>query len=105
MPCLARSRDGSLGQAVGKPETGKPRKTGKARIGNTATTDTQVARRTSRINPFSPTFGASPPLLAGRDPIIEDFDEALEAGPGHPDYTILVTAARPDASIVYRIEP
>ena len=53
-----------------------------------------MARRTSRTNPFSPTFGASPPLLAGRDPIIEDFDEALEAGPGHPDYTILVTAAR-----------
>ncbi len=45
-------------------------------------------------NPFSPTFGASPPLLAGRDPIIEDFDEALGIGPNHPDYTALVTAAR-----------
>ena len=48
----------------------------------------------SRRNPFSPTFGASPPLLAGRSRIIEDFDEAIETGPGHPDYTALLTAAR-----------
>ena len=48
----------------------------------------------SRQNPFSPTFGASPPLLAGRDPIIEDFEEAIETGPRHPDYTALLTAAR-----------
>lgn len=48
----------------------------------------------SRRNPFSPTFGASPPLLVGRDPIIDDFDEALWSGPKHPDYTLLVTAAR-----------
>ncbi len=34
-----------------------------------------------RQNPFSPTVGASPPLLVGRDPIIEDFDEAIETGP------------------------
>lgn len=48
----------------------------------------------SRHNPFSPTFGASPPMLAGRDPIIEDFDEAITTGPRHPDYTVLVTASR-----------
>ncbi len=47
-----------------------------------------------RQNPFSPTFGASPPLLAGRDRIIGDFDEAIEIGPRHPDYTALITAAR-----------
>lgn len=47
-----------------------------------------------RQNPLSPTFGASPPLLAGRDPVISDFEEAIETGPGHPDYTALVIAAR-----------
>ena len=45
-------------------------------------------------NPFSPTFGASPPVLSGRDPILQDFDDALESGPKHPDYTMLVTGAR-----------
>ena len=48
----------------------------------------------TRQNPFSPTFGASPPLLAGRDPIIGDFEEAIETGPRHPDYTALLIAAR-----------
>lgn len=48
----------------------------------------------SRRNPFSPTFGASPPLLAGRDAIIEDFDEAIGTGPRHPDYTAILTAGR-----------
>ncbi|MCY4367867.1 MAG: ATP-binding protein [bacterium] len=41
-------------------------------------------------NPFSPTFGASPPVLAGRDHIIEDIGDALVTGPSHPDYTALL---------------
>lgn len=45
-------------------------------------------------NPFSPTFGASPPLLAGRDAILEDVDDALETGPTHPDYTTLFIGVR-----------
>lgn len=45
-------------------------------------------------NPFSPTFGASPPVLAGRDEILEDVDDALETGPTHPDYTSLFIGVR-----------
>ena len=45
-------------------------------------------------NPFSPTFGASPPMLAGRDDILEDLDDALAAGPTHPDYTTLFIGVR-----------
>ena len=45
-------------------------------------------------NPFAPTFGASPPLLAGRDEILEDIAEALDTGPTHPDYTVLFVGAR-----------
>ena len=30
-------------------------------------------------NPFSPTFGTTPPLLAGRDGVLRRFAEALDA--------------------------
>ena len=45
-------------------------------------------------NPFSPTFGASPPVIAGRDELLEAVDDALAAGPTHPDYTTLFLGAR-----------
>ena len=45
-------------------------------------------------NPFVPTFGTSPPLLAGRDGVITRFERALRQGPTHPDYTLLLTGRR-----------
>jgi len=45
-------------------------------------------------NPFKPTFGVSPPLLVGRDGLIEDVTEALEGGPGSPGRATLYTGAR-----------
>ena len=45
-------------------------------------------------NPFSPTFGTTPPLLAGRGEVLARFDEALDTGPTHPDYTLLLTGDR-----------
>ena len=45
-------------------------------------------------NPFKPSFGASPPLLAGRDELIEDFRAALVDGPGAPGRATLYTGAR-----------
>ena len=45
-------------------------------------------------NPFSPTFGTTPPLLAGRDKVLARFGDALDAGPTHPDYTLLITGDR-----------
>ncbi|MCY3563125.1 MAG: ATP-binding protein [bacterium] len=47
-----------------------------------------------RSNPFSPSFGTSPPVLAGRDHILEDVDGALSAGPSHPDYTMFLIGNR-----------
>lgn len=46
-------------------------------------------------NPFSPSFGTSPPVLAGRDDILDMFVEAVETGPAHPacqlaDYAFLL---------------
>jgi hypothetical protein len=46
------------------------------------------------LNPFRPTFGNSPPVLAGRDEIIEQFAEALDNGPGAPGRATLYTGAR-----------
>ena len=45
-------------------------------------------------NPFKPSFGVSPPLLAGRDELIEEFSDALEDGPGSAGRATLFTGAR-----------
>ena len=45
-------------------------------------------------NPFSPAFGSTPPLLAGREAVFDRFAEAAQAGPSHPDYTLLLTGER-----------
>ena len=47
-----------------------------------------------RGNPFRPSFGVTPRVLAGRDDVIDDFDVALDEGPGSPMRTILVSGAR-----------
>ncbi|WP_295626935.1 ATP-binding protein [uncultured Corynebacterium sp.] len=45
-------------------------------------------------NPFRPTFGVSPHVLAGREPLLADFELALAEGPGSPYRSILVSGAR-----------
>ena len=45
-------------------------------------------------NPFAPTFGAEPPLLAGRDDIFREIAEAWTTGPTHPGYTALLLGRR-----------
>ena len=45
-------------------------------------------------NPFKPSFGVSPPVLVGRDHLIEEFGEALEDGPGSSGRAMLYTGAR-----------
>lgn len=45
-------------------------------------------------NPFSPTFGASPPVLVGRDEILDALDDAFVTGPTHPEYTTLLLGNR-----------
>ncbi len=48
----------------------------------------------ARNNPFSPTFGAPPPVIAGRDDILDAIGDALDTGPTHPDYTSLFLGVR-----------
>ena len=45
-------------------------------------------------NPFKPTAGASPPLLIGRQPVLDDFAEGLDDGPGAPSRLSLYTGPR-----------
>ena len=45
-------------------------------------------------NPFTPTFGTSPPLLVGRDAALQDFREGLLEGPGAPERATLLTGLR-----------
>lgn len=49
---------------------------------------------TRQPNPFKPTAGRMPPLLIGRDSIIEDFEEGIDDGPGAPGRLMRVTGAR-----------
>jgi hypothetical protein len=46
------------------------------------------------VNPFRPSFGVTPPLLAGRDTEILAFGDALDAGPGAPGRATMYTGVR-----------
>lgn len=48
----------------------------------------------TRINPFRPTFGVSPTILAGRDSLLESFRLGLAEGPGSPFRALLISGAR-----------
>ena len=45
-------------------------------------------------NPFRPTFGVSPPLLVGRDALLDDFNIGLDGDPGHPSRATIYTGSR-----------
>lgn len=45
-------------------------------------------------NPFRPTFGASPRYWAGRASALNDYDEAIGAGPGHPHRSLVLSGSR-----------
>lgn len=45
-------------------------------------------------NPFKPTAGKNPPMLIGRDQVLEDFSEGIENGPGAPGRLMRISGAR-----------
>ena len=45
-------------------------------------------------NPFRPSFGVSPPVLAGRTEVLDALGEALDVGARHPDFTSLLVGVR-----------
>ncbi|PLS28821.1 ATP-binding protein [Bifidobacterium parmae] len=46
------------------------------------------------VNPFKPTAGKMPPILIGRQSVIDDFSEALTNGVGAPGRIMLITGQR-----------
>lgn len=47
-----------------------------------------------RPNPFTPTFGAPPPLLVGRLDLLDDLEDSLAEGPGSPGFATIYTGGR-----------
>ncbi len=45
-------------------------------------------------NPFTPTFGVTPPLLVGRGNVLDEFSLALDGGVGDPARAMLLTGVR-----------
>src|SRR6266852_5910421 len=45
-------------------------------------------------NPFTPGYGSSPPVLAGRDTTIDQMLDAYRVGPGHPHYHVALYGPR-----------
>ena len=53
-----------------------------------------AAKTRKPVNPFKPTAGRMPPMLIGRNDIIEDFEEGLDNGSGAPGRLMRVTGSR-----------
>ena len=52
------------------------------------------ARFMGMANPFTPTFGISPPFMAGREALIEELSSAFSNGLGDPNLCTIVSGAR-----------
>lgn len=53
-----------------------------------------TGRTDDLVGPFTPTFGVTPPVLAGRDLLLADFRAALRGGVGATGRALLATGAR-----------
>ena len=45
-------------------------------------------------NPFTPSFGKIPPIMAGRDELLKDMSRAFEHGSGDPNLSTIFSGAR-----------
>lgn len=57
-----------------------------------------------KVNPFKPTAGAEPPILAGRDAVLDDFEIGLEEGVGAPGRLMRITGPRGSGKTVFLTE-
>lgn len=57
-----------------------------------------------KINPFKPTAGAEPPVLAGRDTVLDDFEIGIEEGIGAPGRLMRITGPRGSGKTVLLTE-
>ena len=47
-----------------------------------------------KSNPFTPTFGMVPPIMAGRHGLLEEMSKAFRDGPGNPNLSTILVGAR-----------
>ncbi|WP_291289608.1 ATP-binding protein [Enorma sp.] len=57
-----------------------------------------------KTNPFKPTAGAEPPILVGRDVVLEDFEIGIEEGVGAPGRLMRITGPRGSGKTVLLTE-
>lgn len=56
------------------------------------------------VNPFKPTAGMTPPVLIGRDSVIDDFIDGMDEGPGAPGRLLRITGPRGSGKTVLLTE-
>ena len=56
------------------------------------------------INPFKPTAGAEPPVLVGRERVVQDFCDGIEEGVGAPARLMRITGPRGSGKTVLLTE-
>lgn len=56
------------------------------------------------VNPFKPTAGMTPPVLIGREGVLEDFSDGLLEGPGSPGRLMRITGPRGSGKTVLLTE-
>lgn len=56
------------------------------------------------VNPFKPTAGAEPPILVGRDKVLDDFEDGLMEGPGARGRLMRITGPRGSGKTVLLTE-
>ena len=61
-------------------------------------------QRNASANPFKPTAGAEPPVLAGRKKVIDDFTDGLTEGPGAPGRLMRISDPRGSGKTVLLTE-
>lgn len=61
-------------------------------------------QRNANVNPFKPTAGAEPPVLAGRKKVIDDFTDGLLEGPGAPGRLMRISGPRGSGKTVLLTE-
>lgn len=61
-------------------------------------------QRNASANPFKPTAGAEPPVLAGRKKVIDDFTDGLTEGPGAPGRLMRISGPRGSGKTVLLTE-
>lgn len=61
-------------------------------------------QRNASVNPFKPTAGAEPPVLAGRKRVIDDFTDGLTEGPGAPGRLMRISGPRGSGKTVLLTE-